>query len=282
VRLKILWFALFALLVPSLSFAQQYVQHTNVAWTYQSPANYVLTIPNATITVCAGTTVPTPGTTCSPTTTIYSSPGIVGANPFNADNAGNYQFWSPGGLQYVISVSTSGAQTYSYSWTAANPFTNPTSPSFLYWNGTGIIGETLNAGGAITWRQGNTGFVNVGTAVPSSTLVAASYFASPPATFLVLASLQQTTLGVGCSASSNSAVASLSWTDPNGNAETANFSTLSFTGNGSLTTAATSSSLQVSVGLTPAAINYSVASTLGSTGCSTTPQYRVLLTAMVY
>jgi hypothetical protein len=108
---------LLGLLVPSLALAQG-SQHNNFAWGLNGAT--IVSLPGATITVCAGTNVPGSGSTCTPTTTIYTtaSLGTQKANPFTADAGGNYNFWATPGSSYVISVAASGYTTYSYSWTA--------------------------------------------------------------------------------------------------------------------------------------------------------------------
>jgi hypothetical protein len=110
----------FLLLLVACPVYGQGVEHYNFAW-WIGPNATSLLLPGATVTVCAGTTLPNPGVICSPTTTIYGGPGLVPnsqANPFTADSHGNYSFWSPTGASYVISVSAPGFTAYSYSWTA--------------------------------------------------------------------------------------------------------------------------------------------------------------------
>jgi hypothetical protein len=113
---------LLMLAVPGLAIAQgQGVPHSNYAWGLNG-TNAVVILPNATVTVCAGSTVPAAGVTCSPTTTVYNSaalsPSTVASNPMTADAGGNYIFWVSPATSYVISVSKTGYQTYSYAWTA--------------------------------------------------------------------------------------------------------------------------------------------------------------------
>lgn len=101
-------------------------------------------IPSAIVTVCSGSTLPAAGTTCSPTTTIYSNIGLttVLPNPTNADTNGNYTFYATAGQLYVISVGGTGATTYSYVWTA--PFVSGTTiPNAT--NATNLVGP-----GAVT------------------------------------------------------------------------------------------------------------------------------------
>jgi hypothetical protein len=107
--------AILSLLLPISISAQ--VQHSNHAWTI-GPGNNLQPIPSASVTVCAGFTLPASGTVCSPTTTVYTDPTLTApaTNPLTADIGGNYSFWSAVGYSYVISVSGPNATTYSYSW----------------------------------------------------------------------------------------------------------------------------------------------------------------------
>ena len=116
--MKHFFFLFCCLILPSALFGQG-SQHNNFAWGL-SGTNSVVLLPGATVTVCAGTMVPSPGTVCSPTTSIYtsSSLGSQATNPFTADAGSNFSFWGVNGSSYVISVSYPGFQAISYSWTA--------------------------------------------------------------------------------------------------------------------------------------------------------------------
>lgn len=88
------------------------------------------------------------------------------------------------------------------------------------------------------------------------------------------------TLGVNCSSATNSMAVTILWTDPLGNAQSSSGVvdiSLSFTGNGTVNTYAYGYvNIAVKSGT---AITYSVASTLASTGCTTTPQYQIYFRA---
>lgn len=98
----------------------QGVQHYNFAWSL-GPGNGTFALPGATITVCLGNVLPTPGATCSPPTNIFTDVTLThqASNPVIADAAGNFSFWGFGGTTYIVSVSATGHVTYSYSWTAS-------------------------------------------------------------------------------------------------------------------------------------------------------------------
>lgn len=74
----------------------------------------------ASVTVCTGSALPSPGSVCTGLASIYVDIGLTGllSNPTSADSAGNYSFYAPGGVPYVISVSAVGFTTYSYVWSA--------------------------------------------------------------------------------------------------------------------------------------------------------------------
>jgi hypothetical protein len=77
-------------------------------------------IAGATITVCNGSTLPAVGSTCTGLATISQSITLspTSSNPFNADNNGNFSFYSTAGAAYVVSIAGTGVTTYSYVWTA--------------------------------------------------------------------------------------------------------------------------------------------------------------------
>lgn len=99
----------------------------------------------ATITVCNGSTLPAPGTTCTGLASIYSDIGFANvlSNPTNADAGGNYSFYALGGLPYVVSVSAVGFTTFSYVWSAP---LNGSSGAF-----TNLSAVTLTVSGAATF-----------------------------------------------------------------------------------------------------------------------------------
>lgn len=87
---------------------------------------------------------------------------------------------------------------------------------------------------------------------------------------------QQVTAGVGCGAGSNTVFATLAWTAQGGNAQTQVTTTLTISANGAVDSGATAFqtiTIPVEIGT---AITYTTTSTLVSTGCSTTPQYKIV------
>lgn len=106
----------------------QGASHTNVAQKTTTVAGstgigggvVLQPIAGAVITVCNGSTLPVPGSTCTGLASIYSNVALTNAlsNPTNADSNGNYTFFAASGLSYVISVASTGLTTYSYVWTA--------------------------------------------------------------------------------------------------------------------------------------------------------------------
>ena len=117
---------------------------------------------------------------------------------------------------------------------------------------------------------------NFGSAIGSANLIA-----SVPLTgvYSVGGSTYVSTAGAGCSSATNSATVTWAWTDATGTSQTASGPLVSVTGNSTLGTTTTGSALFI-VAKAGTAISYSVASTLGSTGCSTTPRYTVQLKAL--
>ena len=143
--------------------AAQGVRHDNIALRTAVPSlsagvagSILQPIPNAIVTVCAGSTLPAVGVACSPTTTIYSNIALtsVSSNPTNADGNGNYFFYATGGLQYVVSVAGSGLTTYSYVWTAP-----PSLAGANIWSGVQtflslVINTLSGSGGVLTLPAG--------------------------------------------------------------------------------------------------------------------------------
>ncbi len=114
---------------------------------------------------------------------------------------------------------------------------------------------------------------NFGTAIGTTTV--SGYAAGYGATAGIY--VYQTTAGVGCSAASNTVQPSFTFTDPAGHAQTIAGPTLTISGNGTVgASSGTFAQGTYSVAYTSGnVISYTTTSTLGSTGCTTTPQYAV-------
>lgn len=105
----------------------QGVAHSNTAW-ISAPilaasginGSVLQPLPGASIYVCSGSILPASGTTCAPTTTVYSNVDLTSVitQPIIADQQGNYNFFASAGVTYIVSVTGSNAITYSYFWTA--------------------------------------------------------------------------------------------------------------------------------------------------------------------
>lgn len=119
---------------------------------------------------------------------------------------------------------------------------------------------------------------NFGVNLTTQTIVA-----SVPATGMFFVNVQPivSTVGVGCSASSNTVSITISFTAPNGTVSTFPGGGLNFTGNGVLDTGAVANGLSFITAKSGTTITYTTTSSLGSTGCSTTPQYTVYAKAIL-
>jgi hypothetical protein len=115
-----------------------------------------------------------------------------------------------------------------------------------------------------------------GSAIGSANLIA-----SVPVTgvYSIGGSAYVSTAGAGCSSATNSATVTWAWTDATGTSQTTTGPLVSVTGNSTLGATTLANPLAI-VAQAGSAISYSVASTLGSTGCSTTPKYKVQLKAL--
>src|SRR6267378_3312376 len=114
---------LLGLFVPRIE--AQGARHDNIALsTANTSAGQVIRpIASALITVCNGSTLPSPGFACTGLASIFSNRALTSSlsSQFNADINGNYGFWvAPG--PYVVSVGGIGVTTFSYPIVAAcNP-----------------------------------------------------------------------------------------------------------------------------------------------------------------
>jgi hypothetical protein len=126
VAIKLFIFLLFLCLIPLKSGAQGIGFHDIALKTVVATGNSGLSGPilepiaGAVISVCIGSTAPSSGTTCSPTNaSLFSCVALSGcsiSNPTNADSNGNFSFFVAPATTYVISVSGTGLNTYSYVW----------------------------------------------------------------------------------------------------------------------------------------------------------------------
>lgn len=112
---------------------------------------------------------------------------------------------------------------------------------------------------------------NLGVAIGSTALVSNVPYTTPMSLYV---DLRQVTAGVGCSAGSNTAQATINYTLPGGTAGSQTSNTLTVSANGAVDTDAGVKIISFTA-KAGTAINYTVASTLASTGCSTVPQYAV-------
>lgn len=121
---------------------------------------------------------------------------------------------------------------------------------------------------------------NFGVALSNQTIIASMPSTGPVS---VMAQAIQTTVGVGCSAVTNSVTPSISFTAPGGTVESYAPGSLglSFSGNGTIDQGDTPNLTAPTqfVAKAGTAITFTTASTLGSTGCTTVPQYTFFVKA---
>lgn len=155
----------------------QGVQHYNIALKSTTPSGssgiggaVAQPINGASITVCLGSVAPSPGTTCNPTTNIFSNAGLTNAlsNPFNADVNGNYTFFAAGGVQYVVSVGGVGLTTFSYVWSA--PINTSANLTLASLNVTGLTTLSTTNVASLTSSGAVTGTAISGTSMTDSGL----------------------------------------------------------------------------------------------------------------
>jgi len=134
--------------------------------------------------------------------------------------------------------------------------------------------NVLNVAATIAGGNPVSAATNFGAALGSSS--AASFFSGA----IVGIQVYQTRAGVGCSAASNTAQPTITYTDANGNTQTIAGPTLTISGNGTVGNGSgtfVQSVVSIASNVSVNALLYAAASTLASTGCSTTPQYAVAL-----
>jgi hypothetical protein len=154
--------------------------------------------------------------------------------------------------------------------------TSPNSVDLLVWwyDGTNCWALQGTINGPVSYgAPAASAATNFGSAIGSTNLVA-----SVPVTgvYNVGGSAYVSTAGAGCSSATNSATVTWAWTDATGTSQSATGPVVSVSGNSALGATTVSGPLAI-VAEAGTAISYSVASTLGSTGCSTTPKYTVQL-----
>lgn len=138
--------------------------------------------------------------------------------------------------------------------------------------GTNVFASTFQIAATIGSSNPVSASTNFGATVGSTSV--ASFFNGAIVGIYVYQSLA----GVGCSAASNTAQPTITFNDPNGNTQTIAGPTLTITGNGSVANGSgtfTQSLVAIESNNSVNAITFTAASTLASTGCSTTPQYKV-------
>lgn len=138
-----------------------------------------------------------------------------------------------------------------------------------------LLAVAIGLHGQINATGGNTVGTNFGTAIATAVNVVSSVSGSAPTGAVVHVSINavQTTLGVGCGAGTNTATPTLAWKGPGGTSETLAMTALSISANGTLDTNQNAAvDIAVQMG---SAITFTTASTLASTGCTTTPQYTI-------
>lgn len=144
--------------------------------------------------------------------------------------------------------------------------------AFHFWRG--------DASWSTAGISANSAATNFGVAITNQTIIASM---PSTGTVSVMAQAVQTTVGVGCSAVTNNVVPSISFTAPGVTVESYAPASLgfSFSGNGTIDQGDTPNLTAPTqfVAKAGTAVTFSTTSTLGSTGCTTTPQYTVFVKA---
>ena len=138
-----------------------------------------------------------------------------------------------------------------------------------------------NAVLATVYSENHTGLRTASTSFGTN-LSSQTVLASVPATGAVQVSMVAVVDAVGTSctgATANTVTPTLSWTAPGGTPETSTGPVLSFTGNGTLDTASTTTMISLTA-QGGSAITLTTSSTLGSSGCSPAPKYRIYAKAI--
>ncbi len=129
------------------------------------------------------------------------------------------------------------------------------------------------AGGSQPTTQNvTTASTNFGTAIGSTNLIPSTYGLAP---VKVSVTTRQITVGVSCTAGTNTATVTLAYTAPGSTAETLPATVLSISANGVVDSGSTAAQVFSFTPKANTAVTYSVASVLASTGCSPVPQYAV-------
>jgi len=141
---------------------------------------------------------------------------------------------------------------------------------------TQFTGKYVPIGGGSVATNTASAATNLGSVLTGVNIVAAS---PGTATYDVKIGFRQVTLGVGCSAGSNTVNGVLSWTagglaQATGSNGVPALGTLTVSANGTVGTSSVYSSIPVHADVNTA-ISFTTTSTLASTGCGTVPQYVV-------
>lgn len=131
-----------------------------------------------------------------------------------------------------------------------------------------VVVANVNGGGL-----GASAATNFGTPITTTTAFQSGNVSQPEITMVGI-SVSQTTLGVGCGAGSNTVSVTLGWTGVGASTQTQTFSNvLTISANGVVdTNGSAMATIPASFGTN---VTFATTSTLVSTGCSTTPQYKV-------
>lgn len=186
------------------------------------------------------------------------------------DTAGSGNTFKINGTQ-ISAVTGSGSAVLATSPTLTTPIV-----------GSGAAIGSSGAGGTMaSVSSQSSAATNFGAALSAQTIIA-----SVPNTDTVRVTVLavQTRVGVGCSASSNTVTPNVAWTGPGGTAQNGNLPLQGITGNGALDNGsglqAGSGGAMIIVAKAGTAVTYTTASSLGSSGCSTTPQYTIFAKAL--
>lgn len=190
--------------------------------------------------------------------------------------------------QPIVSSVSTGTSPFNITSTTLVPNLNVGTLDSVVVTGVPTPGQVpvATSGTAASWQTPTSGAgsasqispaTNFGTALPAQTVLG-SVVATGEVDISI--SAVQTTLGVGCSSTGNNATPALQWTAPGGTAENTSLVTLTVTGNGTLDSGSFNGNAAKITAKAGTAITYTTTSSLGSTGCTTTPQYTVYAKAV--
>lgn len=182
-------------------------------------------------------------------------------------------------IQGSINGSAASATTATTATTASALSSVPTNcGAGVAATGVGANGNAVGCFAAASALPQTSATTNFGTNLTTQTIVA-----SVPVTGMVIIYTQAvtTTIGVGCSAATNSVTGTYSFTAPSGAVvSTLGINGLSFSGNGIVDIGSSGSGVDFIVAKAGTAITYTATSSLGSTGCTTVPQYTIYAKAI--